>query len=134
MSFVQAPVPDLLIRIKNGIAARKSHVRGVQYSNLKSNVLDLLKKYGFIKNFRVVEEGSKKTLEVELKPVVNPINDKLYVKIMSTPSRPRYIASKKIKTVAGGRGIGILSTSKGLMPAHEAKKQNIGGLLIAEIY
>lgn len=56
------------------------------------------------------------------------------INFYSKPSRRRYIGRKEIKPVAGGRGIGILSTNQGLMASHEAAKKQLGGELIAEIY
>jgi len=62
------------------------------------------------------------------------VEDVPVVKMYSKPSRRWYIGRQDIRPVAGGRGIGILSTSQGLMASHEAKKKKIGGELIAEIY
>lgn len=134
MSLVNAPIHDLLIRIKNAYMARRTRVDGIVYSNFKVNVLDLLKQYNFILGYEVVTEGNKKTITVELKEVEDEINDIPVIKFYSRPSRRWFISYKEIKKVANGRGIGILSTSKGLMPAHVAQKQQIGGELIAEIY
>lgn len=134
MSFVNAPIHDLLIRIKNAYMARRTHVDGVVYSNFKVNVLELLKQYGFILSYDVVTEGAKKTINITLKEVEDEINDIPVVKFYSRPSRRWYISYKEIKPVAAGRGIGIMSTSQGLMPTHVAKQRKIGGELIAEIY
>jgi len=69
-----------------------------------------------------------------LKVVENPVNDIPKIKFYSKPSRPWYVGYKEIKPVASGKGIGILSTSQGLLPAHVAKQKKIGGEFIAEIY
>ncbi len=134
MSYVNAPVHDLLIRIKNGYMARKMSVENVVYSKFKVNVLDLLKKYGFISDYGVVENDGNKFIRIKLNVVENPVNDIPKIKFYSKPSRPWYIGYKQIKTVASGKGIGIISTSKGLMPAHVAKQKKLGGEFIAEIY
>lgn len=135
MSYVNAPIHDLLIRIKNAYMARKTSVDWVIFSNFKQQVLELLKQYGFIKDFKVVEiDGGKKELSIELKPVKDAVNDIPNVKFFSKPSRAWYVRCKDIHSVAGGKGIGILSTSQGLMAAHEAKQKKLGGELIAEIY
>ncbi len=134
MSFVNAPIHDLLIRIKNAYMARRTRVDGVVYSNFKVNVLELLKQYGFIIGYDVASEGNKKTISIDLKEVEDEINDIPVIKFYSRPSRRWYISYKEIKPVAAGRGIGILSTSQGLMPSHVAKQKKIGGELIAEIY
>ena len=135
MSYVNAPIHDLLIRIKNAYMARKTSVDWVIFSNFKQQVLELLKQYGFIKGFKVIElDGGKKELSIELKPVKDAVNDIPNVKFFSKPSRAWYVRCKDIHSVAGGKGIGILSTSQGLMAAHEAKQKKLGGELIAEIY
>ena len=135
MSSVNAPIHDLLIRIKNAYMARKTSVDWVIFSNFKQQVLELLKQYGFIKGFKVIElDGGKKELSIELKPVKDAVNDIPNVKFFSKPSRAWYVRCKDIHSVAGGKGIGILSTSQGLMAAHEAKQKKLGGELIAEIY
>ena len=134
MSYVNAPVHDLLIRIKNAYMARKTKIDNVVYSKFKANVLDLLKNYGFVRNYSVEEKDGKKFLTIQLKSVENPVNDIPKIKFYSKPSRPWYVGYKEIKPVASGKGIGIISTSQGLMPAHEAKKKKIGGEFIAEIY
>lgn len=134
MSFVNAPIHDLLIRIKNAYMARRTTLDGVVYSRFKTNVLDLLKTYGFILGYEVTEQGNKKTIAIQLKQVKDAVNDIPVIKFYSRPSRRWYISHTDIKTVAAGRGIGILSTSQGLLPSHVAKQKKIGGELIAEIY
>jgi small subunit ribosomal protein S8 len=134
MSYVNAPIHDLLIRIKNAYKARKTDVSDVQYSVFKMEVLNLLKQYGFVEDMSIREEGTKKFIDISLKPVVNAVDDVPVVKFYSKPSRPWYVGYKELKAVAWGRGIGILSTSAWLLPAHVAKKRKIWGELIAEIY
>ncbi|MDO4713142.1 MAG: 30S ribosomal protein S8 [bacterium] len=134
MSYVNAPVHDLLIRIKNAYMARRTTVDGVVYSKFKANILDLLKQYGFVKDYSIQGTESKKMIAIELKKVVNPVNDIPSVKFYSKPSRPWYVGYKDLKTVAGGKGLGIISTNQGLLPVHVAKQKKLGGELIAEIY
>ena len=67
MSYVNAPIHDLLIRIKNAYMARKTTVDGVVFSKFKVNVLELLKQYGFVKDFEVQEVNGKKFLTLQLK-------------------------------------------------------------------
>ena len=134
MSYVNAPVHDLLIRIKNAYMARRTTVDGVVYSKFKANILDLLKQYGFVKDFSIQGTDSKKEISIELKKVVNPVNDIPSVKFYSRPSRPWDVGYKDLKSVAGGKGLGIISTNQGLLPVHVAKQKKLGGELIAEIY
>ena len=112
MSYVNAPVHDLLIRIKNAYMARKTSITGITYSKFKVNVLDLLKRYNFIKDFEIVESNAKKSIKIHLKPVENPVDDIPEIKFFSKPSRPWYVSYKDLHVVAGGKGIGIISTNQ----------------------
>lgn len=135
MSFVNAPVHDMLIRIKNAYMARRENVKPIICSKFKCEVLKLLKKYWFIKDFEIQEDtASKKYIVVHLNEVNDPINDIPVIKFYSKPSRPWYVWYDDIKSVAWWRWIWILSTSKWLMASHEAKSNKIWWELIAEIY
>jgi ribosomal protein S8 len=112
MTFVNAPIHDLLIRIKNAYKARKIHVLDVQFSNFKQQVCDLLKEYKFISGYEIREEGKKQFIDITLNKVISTNDDVPVVKFYSTPSRPWYISYKEIRSVAGGKGIGIIATSK----------------------
>lgn len=134
MSFVNAPIHDLLIRIKNAYMARRTTLEWVVYSRFKTDVLDLLQTYKFIVWYEVVEQWNKKSINITLKQVKDEINDIPVIKFFSKPSRRWYVSYKDIKPVAAWRGIGILSTSQWLLPSHVAKQKHVGGELIAEIY
>ncbi len=134
MSYVNAPIHDLLIRIKNAYMARKTVIEDVSFSKFKRQVLELLKEYNFIKDLELVEEASKKFIKIHLKPVRDPVNDIPTVKFYSKPSRAWYVRSKDIHSVAWGKGIGIISTNQWLMASHVAKNKKLGWELIAEIY
>jgi small subunit ribosomal protein S8 len=112
MTYVNAPIHDLLIRIKNAYMARRISVESVPFSNFKVKILDLLKQYEFIKNFDFKEDGKKKYINIILKKVVDPVNDVPNIKFFSKPSRPWYVSYKNITLVAGGKGIGIISTNQ----------------------
>lgn len=134
MSYVNAPIHDLLIRIKNAYMARRKTVAGIVHSRYKENVLTLLQKYKFIASYTVLTDGAKKFIEVQLASSGSMKEDVPVVKFFSTPSTKWYISRQNIKSVAAGRGIGIISTNKGLMATHEAKAMKLWGELIAEIY
>lgn len=134
MTYINAPIHDLLIRIKNAYMARKTSVEDVPFSNFKIHILELLKQYGFVQKFDIKEDGIKKHIVVTLKRVIDPVNDVPNIKFFSKPSRPWYVSYKNITSVAGGKGIGIISTNQWLMPTHVAKQKKLGWELIAEIY
>lgn len=134
MSLVQAPIHDLLIRIKNAYLARRYQVENVQYSKFKQNMLDLLKVYRFIDGYKIVTDGNKQFFTIDLHVTGKRNEDVPVVKFFSVPSRRWYIGWKEIRPVAAWRGIGIISTSQWLMATHEAKQKKLGGELIAEIY
>ena len=132
---INAPIHDLLIRIKNAYMARRRTVSWVWYSNFAQSVLTLLKQYKFIEWFEVIDGwNNKRFITVALKEIKNPVQDIPVIRFFSKPSRRRYVSYKDLKPVAWWQGIWIISTSKGLLPSHEAKKQKVWGELIAEIY
>ncbi|MEI8009127.1 MAG: 30S ribosomal protein S8 [bacterium] len=112
MTYINAPIHDLLIRIKNAYMARKTSVEDVPFSNFKINILELLKQYGFVQKFDIVTDGIKKHINITLKRVINPVDDVPNIKFFSKPSRPWYVSYKNITSVAGGKGIGIISTNQ----------------------
>lgn len=134
MSVVNSPVQDLIIRIKNWYMARRKEIKEVIFSNLKRDIVDLLKRYGFIRDYEVREEGNKKFLKVHLHEVKDADTDIPVVKFYSKPSLRWYVWSSQIKKVAWGKGIGIISTNRWVMASHEARAKNLWWELIAEIY
>lgn len=134
MTYINAPIHDLLIRIKNAYMARKTSVEDVPFSNFKVQILELLKQYRFVQKFDIKEEGVKKFINITLKRVIDPVNDVPNIKFFSKPSRPWYVSYKNITLVAWWKGIGIISTNQGLMPSHVAKEKKLWWELIAEIY
>lgn len=123
------PIADLLTRIRN--ASRAHHYSVVApHSKLKEALLKILKERAFITDYKTVENGKFKELEVILK------EDRadLTLKRISKPGQRIYVKKQDLKSVKNGLGITILSTSKGLMTNYEALKANIGGELICELY
>lgn len=134
MSYTNAPIHDLLIRIKNAYTARISTVDNVTSSLLKVKVLDLLVTYKFIDWYTVISQEAKKFIRVDLKKFDSMREWIPVIKFFSKPSRRIYVRSKDIKAVAWQWWIGILSTNQWVMAAHIAKAQHIWWELIAEIY
>ncbi len=127
------PIADLLTRIRNGQRARKSSVVAPA-SRMRSNVLGALKREGYIRNFtsREVRSGINE-VEIELKyhdgvPVIREINR------VSTPGCRVYSKIKDLSLVYNGLGISILSTPRGVMSDSEARKANVGGEVLCEVF
>lgn len=130
--MITDPISDMLTRIRNANTARKPLIE-MPYSKMKGEIARILKNEGYIKSYELVSKAEKPTLAVELKvdEGERPIKD---LQRASKPGLRSYVGAGEIPKVIGGLGICILSTSKGIMTGREAKKQNIGGELIAFVY
>lgn len=126
------PIADMLTRIRNASQVRKNEVV-LPHSKSKQAVAELLQKSGFIDSVSVTDASIGKTLKI----VINAEGTSsriTEIKRLSTPGRRHYVASKEIPTIMRGRGVVIVSTSKGLMTGYDAKKQGVGGELICQVY
>ncbi len=123
------PIADLLTRIRNASRVKKETLT-VPYSNFKNEILNLLKKRGYVTDIKVVKNGKFRELEVSIPQTDEP----LHLKRISKPGQRIYIKRNEVPKVLEGLGMAIISTSKGLMDDNEARKQNIGGELLCEIY
>jgi len=130
------PIADMLIRIKNAQAVRGEQVV-MPFSKVKFKIANILKEAGYIYEVERKKKKAKKVeheyLQLTLKYQDNQ-GALSGVKIISRPSRRMYIKAKDIKPVRSGYGIAIISTSKGIVNSREAKKLDIGGEIIAEIW
>ena len=127
------PIGDMLTRIRNGQRARKNSVTAPA-SKLRSSVLEVLKREGYIRGFsqHEVRPGISE-IKIELKyhdgdPVIRKINR------VSTPGRRVYSKIKNLSTVYGGLGISILSTPMGVMSDNEARDANVGGEVLCQVF
>ena len=128
------PVADFLTRIRNGLSTHKRWV-DVPSSNLKKRIALILKQEKYIEDFFfIVDENNRETIRIFLKYDYqgNPAIDKL--KRVSRPGLRIYTGSSSIPRVLDGLGISILSTSKGVISNKTAKKMNIGGEILCEVY
>ena len=130
---VTDPIADMLTRIRNANSALKPEVT-VPYSRLKTEVAKVLKREGYIQDFYAEKlEGGKQLLKIQLK-IVGKERAIVGIKRISKPGLRRYVAAKKVPRVLGGMGISILTTSRGIMTGHEAKKANVGGEILAYVW
>ena len=134
--MVNDPVSDMLIRIKNAQAVKKEQVL-VPFSNLKFKIAAVLKKSGFIGDIER-KKGKGKKGEHEYLCLSLKYEDKLPLlsdfKIISKPSRHMYMKAKDIKLIRSGYGMAVISTNKGVMSSKEARKQNLGGEILFEVW
>ncbi|HET7320019.1 MAG TPA: 30S ribosomal protein S8 [Candidatus Saccharimonadales bacterium] len=126
------PIADMLSRIRNAIAVRKSEV-SLPHSNVKESVARLLKDSNFISDVKVNGEGIAKMLTVIINDEDSNARITEIVRL-STPGRRHYVNVKEIPVVKRGRGIVIVSTSKGMMTGDRAKQERVGGELICKVY
>jgi small subunit ribosomal protein S8 len=129
------PVSDMLTRMRNAIAARHTKV-DVPASRLKIEIARILKEEGYITNYSIkTAEGSNaRTLRVFLRYGPNGESVISSLQRVSLPSRRVYVPSKEIVKVLGGLGINILSTSRGVMTGKQARKTNVGGEVLCNVY
>jgi small subunit ribosomal protein S8 len=127
------PVADLLTRIRN--ASRAEHEKvDIPASKLKIRIVDVLKDEGFIKNYRVLDDTKQGTLRVYLKYGAG--NEKMISGLVrvSTPGRRVYVPHDSIPSILGGMGVAVISTSRGVVTDREARKQKVGGEVLAYVW
>ena len=129
--MVTDPVANFLTQLRNAARANKSEVVA-PYSKLKNDIALIFKREGYVQEIEVLKDGSKFSLKVTLKNSSRrgPITQIIRI---SKPGYRRYVGAQEIPKVLGGLGVSVLSTSRGVMSGHEAKKQNIGGELLCYI-
>lgn len=123
------PISDMLTRIRNGLAVHKTEV-SLPHSSVKESVAKILKDNGYISDISVAKDGFRKTMTLGLPEhvTINEINR------VSKPGRRVYAKVKEIPQVKQGRGIVIISTSKGVMAGDDARNQKLGGEILCEVY
>ncbi|MBI3208377.1 MAG: 30S ribosomal protein S8 [Candidatus Solibacter usitatus] len=127
------PIADMLTRLRNAIGARHSKV-DVPASRLKADIARILKEEGYILNFKIAEEGTRKTIKIYLKYTTanEPVISKM--ERVSRPGCRVYVGSREIPKVLGGLGINILTTPRGVMTGRTARKEGLGGELLCQVW
>lgn len=126
------PITDMLNRIKNAQAVSHQTV-DIPFSKIKYKIAQILAKEGLIKQAEKKGRKIRKIIRITLK-YVDGLPAISGFKRVSKPGQRIYLPHKKIKRVKGGYGVGILSTSKGILTDKEARKQELGGEVICEIW
>ncbi len=129
------PISDMLTRIRNAVNAKQKFVI-VPFSKFKMEILDVIKKAGYIDNIEVkgVGDGFGNIIRIKLKYSDSGKSIISGLKKVSKPGRRIYVSKDNLPVVLGGLGIAVVSTSQGVMTNIDAKKKNLGGEVICEIY
>lgn len=123
----------MLTRIRNAIAANHPRV-DIPGSKLKMEVARILKEEGYINNYVTKGEGPKYVIRINLRYDTKGNSSITHLSRVSRPGRRVYVGSGEIPKVLGGYGVNIVSTSQGLMSGKAARKANVGGEILAEVY
>ena len=126
------PLGDMLTRIRNGQRARKDSVLSPA-SKLRARVLDVLQREGYIRDYSEEEMGPAKGIRIELKYFEGQPAIK-HVARVSKPGRRVYSGATELPRVMNGLGITIVSTPRGVLSDAEAREQNVGGEVLAEVF
>jgi small subunit ribosomal protein S8 len=132
MSYTD-PIADFLTRIRNGLHADRDEVE-MPASNFKAELARILREQGYIEDFSVEPARVGRTLRVRLKytedrrPVITGIVR------LSKPGRRHYVNATEVPKVQGGMGTAIVSTSRGVMTGHDARREGVGGELVARVW
>jgi small subunit ribosomal protein S8 len=127
------PIADMLTRVRNALSARHAKV-DVPASRLKMEIARILKEEGYILNYKMTEDGAKRSIRIYLK--YTPANAPVISRIerISRPGCRAYLGSKEIPRILGGLGISILTTPKGVMTGSMARKEGVGGEVLCQVY
>ncbi|WP_406615761.1 30S ribosomal protein S8 [Mycoplasmopsis hyopharyngis] len=130
--FITDPISDMIVRIKNANQRKHKNV-SIPYSNEKAKILDILLAEGYIQAVEVKTENNKKFLDVALK-YKGSQSAIIDIKRVSKPGLRVYVKTNELPNVISGYGTAIISTSKGMMTEKQARKENVGGEVIAYIW
>jgi small subunit ribosomal protein S8 len=126
------PVADMLTRIRNAVRVERPFV-DIPTSRLKRGLADVLKREGFIWDWKEIEQTPVSMLRLELKYGPNGERVIQSIKRLSKPGRRIYTRSNELKPVLGGLGISIISSSRGVISDREARRDKVGGEILCEV-
>ena len=126
-------IADMLTRIRNALVAKHETV-DVPASGMKLAIVKILQDEGYIKGYEEIEDGIVRTIRIKLKYGPNKQKVIVGIKRISRPGLRVYCRKDEIPKVLGGLGIAILSTSRGIMTDREARKQGVGGEVLAYVW
>ena len=126
------PISDMLTRIRNANVQRHDTV-DIPYSNVKNQIAEILVNEGFVNSMDILQDGVKKTIRITLK-YENKTRVLQGLKRISKPGLRIYANVEQLPKVLNGLGIAIISTSKGIVTDKEARKQKLGGEVLAYVW
>jgi small subunit ribosomal protein S8 len=132
MSNLSDPIADFLTRLRNASRTHRNDVT-VPYSRIKEEIALILKREGYIAEFEVDTETKPAQIKVTMR-FVNRTSALTGLKRVSRPGLRKYVGSADIPRVLGGMGVAILSTSRGIITGREARKEKVGGELLALVW
>jgi len=132
MSTVTDPIADFLTRVRNGTHAQQIEVF-VPYSKIKTEIARILKDEGYISDYSIDTSAAHPRIKIVNK-IVNRSSAIAGLRRVSRPGLRRYVGADEVPRVLGGMGLAILSTSRGVLSGREAKKQKVGGELLAYVW
>ena len=127
------PIADLLTRIRNGLIADHDDVV-MPASTFKAEIARILKEQGYIEDFETEAARVGRVLRVRLKYTEDRKPVILGIERLSRPGRRNYVNAGEVPRIQGGMGTAIVSTSKGVMTGHDARRQGVGGELVARVW
>ena len=130
------PLADFLTTIRNAARASKTEIR-VPWSRMRSDVAHVLKNEGYVLEVEKVSDEKAKAGKPELRVKLRGQGKTraiTQITRISKPGRRQYVGAKEIPRVLGGMGVSVVSTPRGVMSGHQAKKQNLGGELLLTVY
>ena len=131
--MVTDPIADMLTRIRNANQMRDKEVE-VPASNLKIEIAKILKEEGFVNDYKIKKNNVQNIIVINLKYTENKVRVITGLKKISKPGLRVYVKADEVPKVLNGFGIAIISTSKGIMTDKEARKQSLGGEVMAYIW
>ncbi|MBR6407624.1 MAG: 30S ribosomal protein S8 [Clostridia bacterium] len=126
-------IADMLTRIRNASSAKHDTV-DVPASNMKKSIAQILLDEGYIKNYTVIEDGKQGIIHITLKYIDGKMSAIQGIRRVSKPGLRVYADVENMPKVLKGLGVAIVSTSKGVMTDREARKENVGGEVLAFIW
>ncbi len=128
------PIADMLTRIRNSVRVERTFV-DIPTSRVKRGIADVLKREGFIWDWKDVEVEGEPVAMLRLELKYGPNGERVIqsIKRVSKPGCRFYRSSRELKPVLGGLGISIISTSKGVISDREARRDNVGGEVLCEV-